>query len=155
MARRDAIRMSDAEIATLLTGRHTMSVATLEADGRPHLVAMWYALVGAAGWPDADVAFWTYARSQKVVNLRRDPRITCLVETGDAYDELRGVQITGRAEISDDPEAVVTVGAGVYRRYQGGEIDEEVRRGLARMGAKRVAVRVVPDAVVSWDHRKL
>lgn len=155
MSRRDQIRMSDAAIAELLSGRHTMTVATLDVEGRPHLVAMWYALVGGERWPDADIAFWTYGRSQKVVNLRRDPRITCLVETGHAYDELRGVQIAGRAEISDDPDAVVEVGAGVYRRYQGREVDEDVREGLAQMGAKRVAVRIIPDEVVSWDHRLL
>jgi PPOX class probable F420-dependent enzyme len=147
--------MTDGEIADLLDGRHSMAVATLDASGQPHLVAMWYGFLGGERWPDADLAFWTYARSQKVVNLRRDPRITCLVDTGGSYDQLRGVQIAGHATIHDDTEVVTSVGISVHRRYQGGVVGDAVRAGLAEMGRKRVAVRVHAETVVSWDHRKL
>ena len=104
MKRRNQIRMTDEEIYAFLAERHILQVATIDHDGYPHLVAMWYVLV------NNEIAFWTYARSQKVVNLRRDPRLTCMVEEGEHYNELRGVQIKGRAVIHDDYETVLRLG---------------------------------------------
>src|SRR5437868_1899290 len=103
MSRRDQIRMSDEEIRSFLEEQRILQVATIDHDGWPHLVAMWYVLI------QDQVVFWTYAKSQKAINLRRDARLTCLVETGERYDELRGVQIKGRASISDDRETVQRV----------------------------------------------
>src|SRR5579859_7162440 len=91
MNRRDQIRMNDEEIRAFLEEQRTLQVATIDHDGFPHLVAMWYVLI------DNEIAFWTYAKSQKALNLRRDPRLTCLVETGTSYEQLRGVQIKGNA----------------------------------------------------------
>lgn len=148
MSRRDQIRMTDDEVAAFLRGRHTMNIATLRADGTPHLVAMWYGFLGDAP------AFWTYGKSQKILNLRRDPRITCLVEEGDDYSELIGVELVGRAEILDDRESVMTVGRSVFERHQG-EVTDAVLPVIETVGAKRVAVRIDVERVVSWDHRKL
>lgn len=148
MSRRDQVRMDDQEMGEFLAGRHTMSVATIGKDGRPHLVAMWY------GFLEGDPAFWTYARSQKVANLRRDPRITCLVETGGSYEELQGVELVGQGTIISDEATRMTVAASVYERYTG-PVTDDVRPLLEAMGAKRVAVRIAVDSTVSWDHRKL
>lgn len=143
--------MTDQEIREFLAGTHTLQVATINGDGTPHLVAMWYTLI------DGDVAFWTYGKSQKVVNLRRDPRITCMVETGKMYDQLRGVQLRGHAEVSDDRELVQRIGEDLMVRYQGATepLDETMRGAATAMGAKRVAVVVKAEQVVSWDHGKL
>src|SRR5438270_2995517 len=103
MSRRDLIRMTNDEIHTFLEEERTLQVATIDHDGFPHLVAMWYVLI------NHEVVFWTYARSQKAVNLRRDPRLTCLVEAGVQNQELRGVQIKGRVVMSDDLETVQRV----------------------------------------------
>ncbi len=148
MSRRDQIRMTDEEVAAFLDGRHTMNVATIGPDGQPHLVAMWYGFVGGAP------AFWTYRKSQKVQNLRRDPRITCLVEAGESYDELKGVELVGTATVLDGHDDVMAVGRSVYERYTG-PFSETALPGLAQMGAKRVAVRIDVHKVVSWDHSKL
>jgi PPOX class probable F420-dependent enzyme len=148
MSRRDLICMSDAEIHTFLEEQRILQVATLDHDGWPHLVAMWYVLV------NDQIVFWTYAKSQKLVNLRRDSRLTCLVETGDRYDELRGVQIKGRAIISNDYETVQRIGANIWERYTGSLTDTS-RQMVAAQAAKRVLVFVEPIEVVSWDHRKL
>lgn len=145
---RSQITMTPAEIDEFLDGRRAMSMATLGPDGRIQLVAMWYARL------DGEVWFETKAKSQKVANLRRDPRITVMVEDGDYYDELRGVELVGRAEITDDPEALWRVGVDVFNRYQGG-YSEEMKPFVEAMLHKRVAIRVVVDKVVSWDHRKL
>ncbi len=148
MKRRDLIRMTDEEVRAFLEEGNTLQGATIGRDGFPHLVAMWYVLM------DGEVAFWTYARSQKVVNLRRDPRLACLVEAGERYDELRGVQIKGYAVISDDRAVVQRVGEEIWKRHTG-PLDESARKAVSMQGAKRVVVFVKPSEVISWDHRKL
>jgi len=148
MSRRDQIRMSDEEIRSFLEEQRILQVATIDHDGWPHLVAMWYVLI------HDQIVFWTYARSQKALNLRRDARLTCLVETGERYDELRGVQIKGRASISDDRETVQRVGETIWERYAG-PLNENTRQMVAAQAAKRVVVLVQPVEIASWDHRKL
>jgi PPOX class probable F420-dependent enzyme len=148
MSRRDQIRMTDEELAEFLDGRHTMNVATFNHDGTIHLVAMWYAMEGP------DPVFWTYMKSQKIRNLERDPRITCLVETGDAYEELKGVELVGQGEVITDREQVLALGEQVAARYFG-PVTDESRPFIHATGAKRHAVRVRVDRTVSWDHSKL
>ncbi len=140
--------MTEEEVERFLQGRRHMSVATIGATGQPHLVAMWY------GFLDDSPAFWTYRRSQKAVNLRRDPRLTCLVEDGDTYDTLRGVELVGRATLIEDQQTVAAVGRSVAERYSG-PLDDSARAALLESAAKRVAVRIEVERVVSWDHRKL
>ena len=146
---RDRIKMTDEEVDEFLHGRHSMAVATLGPDGRPHVVAMWY------GFLEGVPAFETYRKSQKVVNLRRDPRITCLVEDGDRYDLLRGVELIGKGTIVDDSEALTTVARSLFERYDTGFGPDQGDDYISFMVAKRVVVRVDVDEVVSWDHGKL
>jgi PPOX class probable F420-dependent enzyme len=149
MSRREQIRMIEAEIQSFLDEQRTMAVATIGRDGFPHVVAMWYTLV------DGKPAFWTYAKSQKALNLRRDLRVTCLVETGEAYGELRGVQIKGRATLIEDAADVLRLGEAIWERYTGGPLDDAMRQMVAAQARKRVGVIVEPVEVVTWDHRKL
>jgi PPOX class probable F420-dependent enzyme len=148
-SRRDLIRMAPAEVEAFLAGRRTMSVASHSPDGSIHLVAMWY------GFLNGHPALETFGRSQKVANLRRDPRFSALVEAGDDYGELQGVQLVGRAVVHDDEETLLAVCRDVARRYTGVTEPDEVEAVAAMMARKRVAVELVPDRVVSWDHRKL
>jgi PPOX class probable F420-dependent enzyme len=148
MNRRQLITMTDAEIQAFLQEERTLQVATIDHDGYPHLVAMWYALF------NGQIAFWTYAKSQKAVNLRRDPRLTCLAETGERYEELRGVQIKGQATIYDDRETVQRFGELIWERYTG-PLTENTRPMIIAQAAKRIAVVVEPVKITSWDHRKL
>lgn len=145
---RNQVEMTGEEIATYLDRSRTATMATLGATGLPHLVAMWYAVIDGAIW------FETKSRSQKAVNLRRDPRITCLIEDGLTYDKLRGVSLEGTAEIVDDPALIWQVGVSVWERYNG-PYTEEVRPLVEFMLHKRVAVRVDVRRTRSWDHRKL
>nr|WP_240931363.1 PPOX class F420-dependent oxidoreductase [Rhodococcus sp. B10] len=140
--------MTDAEIGEFLERSRVATLATIGRDGTPHLVAMWYALL------DGEIWFETKAKSQKAVNLRRDPRITVLVEDGHTYDTLRGVSIDGHAEVVDDPDATLNVGISVWERYTG-PYSDEVRPMVEQMMNKRIVVRVVVDRIRSWDHRKL
>ena len=148
MSRRDQIRMSDEEIRSFLQEQRTLQVATIDHDGWPHFIAMWYVLI------NDQIVFWTYAKSQKAINLRRDDRLTCLVETGVRYDELRGVQIKGRAIIKDDRETVQRTGEAIFERNTG-PLNDNTRLLIAAQAAKRVLVFVEPVEIVSWDHRKL
>lgn len=142
--------MSDDEVMAFLGEERVLNVATIGSSGHPHVVPMWYALI------DSDVAFWTFAKSQKVVNLRRDPRITCLVEAGDVYEELRGVEIVGRARLVEDHEAIVELGTTVAARYGGDLVaGPAAAEFIAQQARKRIGVVVEAADFVSWDHRKL
>jgi PPOX class probable F420-dependent enzyme len=145
---RAQITMTEDEIAAFVERSRTASMATLGPTGAPHVVAMWYAVV------DGQIWFETKSRSQKAQNLRRDPRITCLIEDGLTYDTLRGVSLEGRGEIVEDPDQLWRVGVSVWERYTG-PYTEEARPLVEFMLQKRVAVRVDVDRVRSWDHRKL
>jgi PPOX class probable F420-dependent enzyme len=149
MSRRDQIRMTDAETRAFLEAGKDLQVASINADGTPHLVTMWYELDGD------DICFWTYGKSQKVVNLRRDPRLSVLVATGETYEELRGVSIGGHAEIVDTQPEVLSFGLVLFAKYWGPADDELVRAGVEAQATKRVVVRVKPDTTVTWDHAKL
>jgi PPOX class probable F420-dependent enzyme len=147
--RRDLIKLTPDEIHEFLHGRETMNVATIGPDGNVHLVAMWY------GFLDENPAFETYAKSQKVKNLRRDPRITVLVEAGDQYEELRGVEIVGRGVIHEAPETVITVAKSVVERYWTPTTEDEAEVMATALANKRVAIEIIPEKIVSWDHSKL
>jgi PPOX class probable F420-dependent enzyme len=145
---RSQIAMTDDEIATFIDRSRTATMATIGPTGTPHLVAMWYGVVDGAIW------FETKAKSQKAVNLRRDPRITCMIEDGLTYDSLRGVALEGTAVISEDPDVIWRVGVDVWERYNGPYTDE-VKPFVEMMLHKRIVVRVDVERTRSWDHRKL
>jgi PPOX class probable F420-dependent enzyme len=145
---RAQIRMTPEEIDAFLQQRHSMTMSTISRDGSIHSVAMWY------GFLEGAVAFETKSKSQKVQNLRRDPRLTCLVEDGDTYDQLRGVTLIGTGEIVDEPERMWELGVSVFERYQG-TYNEEMKPFVEAMLHNRVVVKLHVDKVVSWDHRKL
>lgn len=145
---RAQIVMDDDEIEGFLRRSRTATLATRGRDGSAHLVAMWYALL------DGEIWFETKAKSQKAVNIRRDPAVSVMVEDGVTYDRLRGVAVEGTAEIVDDPDSLLRVGISVWERYNG-EYTDEMRPFVDQMMHKRVAVRVVPTRVRSWDHAKL
>jgi PPOX class probable F420-dependent enzyme len=149
MSRRDQITMTPDEIHAFLDAGRDLQVASINADGTPHLVTMWYLREGD------DLVFWTYAKSQKVVNVRRDPRASVLVATGEKYEELQGVSITGAVTVDDDLDTVLAFGERVYEKYWGPIDNDLVRDGVRIMGAKRVLVRVSPVKTTSWDHSKL
>lgn len=145
---RAQITMSEEEVTDFLAGSRTMTMATVNGDGTPHLVAMWFGIV------DGAICFETKAKSQKAVNLRRDPRITCMVEAGDTYEKLRGVSFEGTAEVIDDADYLFQIGVSVWERYYG-PYTEEMKPLVEMMLNKRVAVKVTVDRTRSWDHRKL
>ena len=140
--------MTDDEIAEFIDHSRTATLATVSPGGRPHLVAMWYAVL------DGEIWFETKAKSQKAVNLRRDSTVTVMIDDGQTYDTLRGVSIDGRAEIVDDPDSLLRVGISVWERYTG-PYSDDMRPFVDQMMYNRIAVRVVPTRLRSWDHRKL
>jgi PPOX class probable F420-dependent enzyme len=145
---RKQITMSAPEVTEFLREQRVATLATVGRDGRPHLVAMWYAVIDGVIW------FETKAKSQKAANLRRDPRVTVMVESGRTYDQLRGVSLDGTAEIVDDREALFAVGVSIWERYHG-PYTEAARPLVEVMLHNRVAVRVNATRTRSWDHRKL
>ena len=147
-SRRSQIAMSGEELRTFIESQRILNVATIGPTGHPHMVAMWYAYV------DGELSFWTFAKSQKILNLRRDPRITALVEDGEQYEELRGVELVGTGTIVEDRERIMALGRSVFERYTG-PYSDEMAPVLEATGAKRLVVKIEVESIVSWDHRKL
>lgn len=148
MSGRETMAMSTDELAAFLAAERRAHVATINPDGTPHVVPLSYVVI------DGCVTFWTDPGSRKVANLRRDPRLTCLVEAGEQFAEFRAAQLTGRAELSTDDDTSRRVGEALFERAAG-PLDEQLRAVVAALAAERVAITVHADRVVSWDHRKL
>lgn len=149
-SKRSSIAMTPEEIDAFLAAPRTMNVATIGPTGHPHLVAMWY------GFVDGKPAFWTFGKAQKVVNLRRDPKITALVEAGTAYQELRGVELVGTARLIEDFDTVLAIGLSVAERHNGPDaVSDKARPFIEAQARKRVGVIIDVERTVSWDHTKL
>jgi PPOX class probable F420-dependent enzyme len=148
--RRNQIAMTEEEQAAFLREGHTLQVASIGPHGYPHQVAMWYALI------DGVVHFTTYARSQKVENLRRDPKLSVMLEDGTPYAELRGLVIEGVAEIIEgDAELAARVMQMSGSRHPAELPMAPPSEQTLRAVGKRAVIRVNPVRVYSWDHRKL
>lgn len=146
---RDLVRMSEAEIAAFLDAAQSLQVATLGKDGAPHLTTVWFSV------HQGEILFETYGKSQKVVNLRRDPRIAVLAEDGTTYDTLRGVSINGTARlVEDNPERTQLMRLLLDHHFPG-QTAEQLDTMAAKMAEKRIVVAVKPAKTVSWDHTKL
>lgn len=147
--------MTDGELEAFFDEVSVLQVATIGPDGAPHLAPMWFVV------DEGRLVFRSFSKSQKIVNLRRDRRLTVLLETGNAYDELRGAMIKGSARLIDDPEYVLGIYGKLAARYPmvgpspvalGGA---ELEAAFGRFASKNTAVIVEPESVASWDHRKL
>ena len=137
--------MGDSEIRDLLTHCRTMTLVTNGRDGWPHATAMWFAV------HDGRVTFMAYRRSQKCRNLDRDDRVTCMVEAGSSYTELRGVQLRGRAsEVAADER--LAFACTIAQRYSDRPVDPD---DVARQLRSRIVYSVDVANTASWDHRKL
>lgn len=148
MKQRDLVAMTDAEVTALLGSSRKVQLATINPDGTPHLVTMFYALI------DGRIAFWTYRTSQKARNLARDPRLACLIEDGDDYFELRGVQVTGTVRTIEDQSGILDIGRRIAGGLGGVPVDA-LDDYVAHAARKRLGYIVEPTRVISWDHRKL
>jgi PPOX class probable F420-dependent enzyme len=150
-SRRDQIKLSDSEQRELIENERIVVVSSLGPRGWPHVMPLWYVP------RDGEIWIWTYAKSQKVKNLERDPRATLLIETGLEYTELRGVQIEAEAEIIRDLDRIVDYAKEMTVRYSEGieSVEGDAAAGLRAQAPKRVAIRFHPTRVASWDHSKL
>jgi PPOX class probable F420-dependent enzyme len=148
MKQRDRVAMAAGEIAAFLAGSRKLQLATINPDGTPHLVTMYYVML------NRQITFWTYRASQKARNLDRDPRVTCLVETGDQYFDLRGVQVQGTAWCIEEPAAVREIGRHIATGL-GDATGDSLEEYVEHAARKRVGYAVEPRLIISWDHSKL
>ena len=148
-SRRSSISMTDPELHRFLQEERVVTVATIGPNGRPHLMPLWYIAEGAV------ISAWTFAKSQKVKNLERDPRATLQVEAGDEYQALRGAMLECDVEIVRDTPSVEKIGAVVMRRYAGLPANGDIPDSVRQQAPKRVGLIFRPTRVASWDHRKL
>jgi PPOX class probable F420-dependent enzyme len=151
MSTRVDTSMTDREVADFLAQARTMILCTIGPDGIPDPVGMWFVII------DGDIWMRTYARSQKAINMERDPRVSVLVEAGTNYAELRGVQVSGRVEISRDEDLICSIAAGLLVKYEGLQPEHvpAAKEAYRAKAAKQIAIKLIADRTVSWDHRKL
>lgn len=145
--------MTDEEVDAFVAFPRVGTLATLDRDGSPHLSGMWFV-------PEDDVLrMWTYGKSQKALNARRDPRAALLIEEGVRYLELRGVSIRGSLTVLDAYDEVRAIGVALYERYTRPDLDSAlegtVLAEIDRQAAKRVGLVLHVESVASWNHSKL
>jgi len=148
-SRRGQITMSPDEVRAFLDAQRTIIVATNGVTGWPHLMPLWFIT------QDDDLWAWTFAKSQKVKNLERDPRATIQAEDGDEYHLLRGVMIEAEVEVHRDLEFVTDFGVKLLGKYSAADGSPEMREVVAQQASKRVALQFKPVKIASFDHRKL
>lgn len=151
MNRRKQIEMSPEEIEAFLEEERVAIVSSFGPRGWPHSMPLWYVVRDGRVWA------WTFRKSQKVVNLQRDERATVLVEAGDEYSELRGVQFETNVVFHDDLDEVLDFAEELTTRYApGGEKPSpEAMEAFRNQAPKRSVMEFVPVRTMSWDHRKL
>ncbi len=147
--RRDAVKMSDDEIWKFIESQKTIQVATIDKDGTPHVMPLWFA------FDDGNIVLETFTKSQKVVNLVRDDRISVLFEDGETYNDLKGVSIKGRAKLIRDHDEVHRLHMAVLVRNQPEIPVEVLEKATASMVSKKTAIVIEPRHFISWDHGKL
>ena len=150
-SRREQIKLTAAEQAELLDQERVVIISSIGPRGWPHSMPMWFTV------REGEIWIWTFAKSQKVRNLERDPRATLLVEAGHEYTELRGIQIEAEAELIRDTPIVAEFGKELAIRYAEGidSIEGDAAAALEAQAVKRVAVRFKAKRTATWDHRKL
>ena len=148
MNRRSAIALTAEEQAGFIEDARTIILSTIDHRGYPHSVAMWYVL------DDGCVLMTTYRKSQKAVNVRRNSKVSLLVESGVTYESLKGVLMRGDAEVIDDEGRCLAVLSRVHKKMHG-SIPEGVDEALRMQARKRVVIKVTPKRISSWDHGKL
>lgn len=153
MSRRDQIRMSDDEVRDLLRENKTIIISSIGQDGFPHPMPMWFSVDEAMV-----ISMTTFRKSQKILNLQRDPRVSLLVESGLEYQELKGVVIYGRAELSEDLDEIIAAllaAAGQEAPADNADAQKAMREVMQKTASKRTVIRVKPERVISWNHAKL
>jgi len=147
--KRNSIRMSDAEAWAFIGECRNLQFATLNKDGSPHQTTLWFAI------DDEAIFFDSYVKAQKAVNVLRDPRVSLLFEKGIEYGELRGVAVSGKAELVKDSAQSVALKTTLGMRYDPDTPEAAHREAGKKTEGKRVVFRVVPEKMISWDHRKM
>ncbi len=149
-SKREQIQLSDEEVSDFLAAERTVICATNGRSGWPHLMPLWFVV------RDGEIWAWTFAKSQKVKNLERDPRATLQVETGEQYQELRGVMFETEVVLHHETEDVLALGLEIFQKYTGmDDLPDAVREMVGKQAPKRVAMQFVERRRASWDHSKL
>jgi len=148
-SRRADIALTEEEKQKFMEDGWTLQVASIGPGGYPHLVAMWYVII------DGKIHFTTFGKSQKVINLRRDPKISVMLESGKGYAELRGLVIEGTGTILEDTPFTAKVMGMVGQKYNGIPAPTETPEAALKVASKRVVIRIDPVDIYSWDHTKL
>jgi PPOX class probable F420-dependent enzyme len=139
--------MTDEERDAFLAETRTCRVASLGRDGAPHVTPLWFAWDGSSLWLTSIV------KSQRWTDIRRDNRVSVIVDAGVEFTELHGVELRGVAEVvgevprtGEPVPALVTPERIFADKYAGGQMHHDGRHAW---------LRLTPEKIVSWDFRKV
>nr|WP_106410463.1 MULTISPECIES: pyridoxamine 5'-phosphate oxidase family protein [Pseudofrankia] len=145
------ISLSGDEVDALLTEQRVCRVATLTAGGPPHVSPLWFVWDGGSLW------LYSIVRSQRWADLLRDPRAAVVVDAGGDFGELHGVELRGRFEpVGEAPrtgETDVPELATPERLFAAKYIANP--DGSMYHDGRHAWLRLTPEKVASWDHRKI
>ncbi len=148
MNRRNQIQLTPEEQTALLKQVRTMALCTIDKEGYPHVVAMAFMV------KDGCIYMTSYRKAQKIVNIRRNPKVAVMVEIGNQYNELKGLMIRGRCEIMEDPDDVWKIMREI-REFQEGGPPPPANAVVQARAQKRAVLKIIPEKIASWDHSKL
>jgi PPOX class probable F420-dependent enzyme len=145
------IRLTEDEAWEAVAAAHTGTLTTLRRDGMPIALPVWFAVEART------VVLMTPSSTKKVARVRRDPRASFLVESGERYVDLRGVHLTGRVEVVDEPEARARVEAAVNAKYAAFRPAAGALPAKAQaFYAQQAFLRFVPEGrILTWDNARL
>ena len=152
MSRRNQIELSEEEINEYLIKSRTIILVSNGKDGYPHPMPMWYAI------DDKKCIYMTtFRKSQKIKNLRKNPKAALLIESGDAYQELKSLIVYTDVELIEEVAEIrdILEQIALQRGDMQDIANEDIREGMLKTSEKRIGMKFTPRKFVSWDHSKL
>lgn len=146
------LRMSRAEAFAEIGSAHTGILVSLRRDGVPIALPVWHVVL------DERIYVGAPAHSKKIARVKRDARVSFLVESGERWVDLRAAHVTGRAGIVEDAELVERVNEAMGAKYSGfggnrAAMPDDTRGYYER---SRAVIEIVPDdRILSWNNSGL
>lgn len=146
-----SVRLAPEEAWAVIEGSHTGILTTLRADGAPISLPVWFVVLHGT------IGLAAPSRTKKVSRIRRDPRASFLVESGERWAELRAVHLTGTVSVVDDPEVITAIDTALDRKYATFRTpSDELPPATRDHYAGRTFLRFTPDErILSWDNARL
>jgi len=141
------IALTPEERDAYLLEQRTCRVGSIGPDGKPHVSALWYVWDGTALW------LYSLSNSQRWANLMRAPQVSVLVDSGEGFTELKGVELVGTVEVVGEVPRTAAPNAGLDEPER--LFGDKYADGTFTADGSHAWLRLVPDKILSWDFTKI